>query len=283
MSKRDASTALDALAQRLLEIFSNQVLAEPRPYLLGLSGLQGCGKSTLARTLVRQARGRGWPAQTLSLDDGYLGRRARARLAARAHPLLATRGVPGTHDLRLLHETLDTLADASAAHPVALPRFDKGHDTRKPPSRWPQVRVPPRLIVLEGWCVGVPPQSEAALHAPINALERDEDADGRWRRHVNDALTDMQDLWKRLDALIVLQAPDWPTVCRWRAEAERPLREREAPHAMDDAQLRRFMQHYERLSRHALHSLPARADVLIRLDAARRVTAIRTRPSLGML
>ncbi|RAP58654.1 kinase [Oleiagrimonas sp. MCCC 1A03011] len=275
MPKRDASTATDALAQRLLKSLSSRILAARHPFLLGLSGLQGSGKSTLAAALVRQARGRGWPAQTLSLDDVYLGRRARRERAARVHSLLRTRGVPGTHDLDLLRTTLDALAEASANRPVALPRFDKGRDTRRPPSRWPRVRVPPRLIVLEGWCIGVPAQSDAALRTSMNALERDEDADGRWRRYANDSLEAMQDLWQRLDALVLLQAPDWPTVCRWRAQAEAPLRARGAPQAMNTTALRRFMQHYERLSRHALRTLPPRADIVIALDAARRVISFR--------
>ena len=73
---------------------------------------------------------------------------------------------------------------------------------------------------------------------------------------------------------MVLEAPDLETVCRWRAEAERPLRERNAPRAMGPRRLHRFMQHFERLSRHALRVLPAQADVRIRLDAIRQVRSM---------
>ncbi len=277
MPTSDASTPPEALAPALLALFEDRLRSARRPVLLGLSGLQGSGKSTLAGHLVRHARSCGWPARTLSLDDVYLGRRARARLAAQVHPLLRTRGVPGTHDLALLRETLAALAHASPAHPAWLPRFDKGRDARRPPSRWPRVTAPPRLLVLEGWCVGVTAQTAPALRRPVNALEREEDPDGRWRRFVNAALADMQDLWSRLDALVVLQAPDWASACRWRAQAERVLRERGAPRAMDDPALRRFMQHFERLSRHALRSLPARADVVVTLDGARRPIRLRRR------
>jgi len=40
---------------------------------------------------------------------------------------------------------------------------------------------------------------------------------------------------------------------------------------MDDAELARFVQHYERLTRHIIAEMPGRADVVIRLDEARRV------------
>lgn len=248
-------------------------------FVLGLSGPQGSGKSTLAHAIAAATRARGIAAQTLSLDDVYLGRRAREQLARTVHPLLRTRGVPGTHDLGLLRATLDALARAAPNRPMRLPRFDKGRDTRRPPSRWPVVGQAPQLLVLEGWCVGVRPQTVSALDPPVNALERREDADGCWRRYVNRQLRAMQPFWNRLDALVVLTAPGWPQVCRWREQAERALRERQARQAMDARQLARFMQHFERLTRHAAATLPARADLCIELDAARRVTSFRQRGS----
>lgn len=277
MPDKDASTQPEALAEWLLEDCLPRIRGRRRPYLLGLTGLQGCGKSTVAASLVQQARRRGIPALTLSLDDVYLGRRARMRLAESVHPLLRTRGVPGTHDLALLEHTLDALASASPEHPVPVPRFDKGRDTRYPPSRWPSISEPPRLLVLEGWCVGLPAQSQAALGTPVNALEREEDPDGRWRRDVNDSLERMQPIWQRLDRLVLMQAPDWAASCRWREMAERSLRAQHAPRAMSQTQLHRFMQHFERLGRHALREMPSRANLIVQLDASRRLVSVRER------
>jgi D-glycerate 3-kinase len=246
-----------------------------RPLLVGLSGLQGRGKSTLARERAALARARGVPCEALSLDDFYYGRRERRRLARACHPLFATRGVPGTHDIALLLHTLDALAAASVRRPACVPRFDKGRDTRVVPSRWHRVTRPPALIVLEGWCVGVAPQDEGPLRRPINALERDEDRDHRWRHAVNAELAGAYArLWRRLDRLVLLQAPSFAVVERWRDEQERALRARGAPRALGRAALRRFLMHYERVSRHALRTLPARADIRLVLDALRRVRAI---------
>lgn len=246
--------------------------------VIGLSGLQGSGKSTLARQLIDAARDRGDAAQVLSLDDFYFGRRDRDRLARTVHPLLRTRGVPGTHDVALLLSTLASLTRASPRRPVPLPRFDKGTDTRLPPSRWRQVTRRPSLVVIEGWCIGVPPESPAALETPINALERREDRDARWRRYVNDRLAgEHARLGARLDGLVMLQAPGWPVVTRWRSEQEQALHRRGAPQAMDAAGLRRFLMHYERISRHALAVLPARADLIVPLDRQRRPGALRVR------
>jgi D-glycerate 3-kinase len=245
------------------------------PLLVGLSGVQGSGKSTLARQLAAAAEARGVRSVVLSLDDFYLGRRERARLAHDVHPLFATRGVPGTHDVELLQHTLDALAHASVRAPVHVPRFDKGRDTRLPPSHWRRIAYAPTLILLEGWCIGVAAQAPATLKLPLNTLERNEDRDGIWRRRVNAELAGRYArLWRRLDRLVLLQAPAFDIVTRWRAEQERARRRRDAPHAMNAVALQRFLQHYERLSRHALRTLPARADVRIVLDEARTVRSV---------
>lgn len=244
---------------------------------VGLSGLQGSGKSTLARQLAAAARERGIATVVLALDDFYFGRRDRAALARDVHPLLATRGVPGTHDIALLVATIRALMKASARHPARVPRFHKGSDTREAPSRWRRIASVPRLILLEGWCVGVPPASTRKAARALNALERNEDADGRWRAHVESALgADYAKLWRTLDALVVLAAPDFGVVRRWRDEPERALRRRGAPRAMSPAALRRFLMHYERLSVRALETLPKLADIVIELDARRSVRRIRT-------
>ena len=246
--------------------------AAPRPWLIGLSGLQGSGKSTLAGQLVELAARRGIGALALSIDDFYFGRAARQRLARDVHPLLATRGVPGTHDVDLLLGTLDALRTATPRRPARVPRFDKGLDTRVAPSRWRSVARKPDFVILEGWCIGVPPQDEAALLKPVNELERDEDRDARWRNWVNAQLArHYVPLWQRLDRLVMLQAPSCAIVARWRDEQERALRRRNAPRALSPAALRRFLMHYERLSRQALKTLPARADLRIVLDEDRRV------------
>jgi D-glycerate 3-kinase len=269
--RRDANTRAgypDAIVQLLLA-------ALPRRGLIGISGLQGSGKSTLAAQLVAAAERRGTSAMALSIDDFYLGRRARQRLARAVHPLLITRGVPGTHDLPLLLRTLAALRVASPRQPARVPRFDKGRDTRLPPSRWRQVRRSPQLLILEGWCVGVPPQPASALRRPLNALERSHDADRTWRGFVNAELARLYvPLWRRLNRLVDLQAPNFAVVVRWRDEQERALRHRHAPRALSPAALRRFLMYYERLSRYALRTLPDRADICLRLDDRRNVLEI---------
>ena len=247
--------------------------------VLGISGLQGTGKSTLAAQLVATAEARGLQAVALSLDDFYLDRPQRERLARDVHPLLATRGPPGTHEVALACDTLDALR---ARVPVRLPAFDKLGDRRLPPERWREAHAVdpgsgpgPALVVFEGWCLGAPAESDEALRDPINALERDEDADGTWRRWCNAALArDYPALWRRIDRLLFLQPPGFGIVPQWRWQQEQALQARDPSRpGMDRAQVERFVQHYERVSRQALRTLPALADRAVRLDEARRPVA----------
>lgn len=232
-----------------------------------IAGLQGTGKSTLAMQLVARARDRGLRAVALSIDDFYLGRRERLRLGRTVHPLCATRGPPGTHDVPLACEVLDALV---ARVPVRLPRFDKIADRRLPPSRWPVVRAVD-LVVFEGWCLKVPPQPEDALRTPVNTLERTEDVAGDWRRWVNASLgRDYPPLWSRLPWLLFLQAPGFEVVPGWRWQQELTLQSAHpGRRAMDQVQVARFVQCFERVSRQALATLPGIADAVVRLDATR--------------
>jgi D-glycerate 3-kinase len=134
-------------------------------------------------------------------------------------------------------------------------------------------------VLFEGWCVGAVPQEEAALAEPVNALEREEDPDGVWRRFVNRALaSDYRELFAKIDLLIMLAAPSFDVVYRWRLQQEDELRHRiaeqggDGSRVMTERQLERFIAHYERLTRHMLDEMPARAGIVVRLDPQRRMT-----------
>lgn len=143
--------------------------------VLAISGLQGSGKSTLAAQVVELARARGLRAATLSIDDTYLTRAQRQRLADQVHPLLATRGPPGTHDLPL---ALSTLQAARNGQPFPLPRFDKLADERVDAAHWQHIEGRLDLDGLRGLVPGHPCRAGGRA---VDATERT-GARGRWRR-----------------------------------------------------------------------------------------------------
>ena len=245
--------------------------------LVGLNGAQGAGKSTLAK-ILQLLLGEGFKLRTgvLSIDDLYLRRQQREELADTIHPLFRTRGVPGTHDVALGLEILDVLRNQEAGKAVQLPRFDKSTDDRLSPSEWTEIREPLDIVIFEGWCVGAQPQSEEALRAPVNILESEQDPDGRWRRASNRALAgDYQALFGQLDKLLMMKVPSFDDVFRWRSLQESKLGENAS---MGSDELRRFVMHYERLTRAQLEEMPQRADVVLSLDDAHRFNSVELRP-----
>ncbi len=245
-------------------------LALPRETpVFAISGVQGSGKSTLAEQIAALARARGKCAAVLSIDDFYLTAAARQRLARSVHPLLATRGPPGTHDLAL---ALDVVQGLREGRSTRLPRFDKLADERLPMTQWPQLRARCDLIVLEGWFLKTPAQHAQEMQPPLNALERDQDTDSVWRTWCNQALArDYPALWSTLDALWLLQAPGFDIVPDWRWQQEQALHAAQPERrSMNRAEVDRFAEFFERVSRQALRTLPAIADRTIKLDAHRR-------------
>jgi D-glycerate 3-kinase len=258
--------------------------------VIGVSGAQGSGKSTFCRLLAlvfREAFAE--TAVTLSIDDFYETRERRAELARELHPLFATRGVPGTHDVALALSTIRGLTAAHREQPVPLPEFDKATDTRRPPEQWHCHRGPADSVLFEGWCVGALPQSEEALVEPVNALEREEDAHGVWRRTVNERLRgEYRQLFALIDVLILLRVQGMHQVFEWRRLQEHKLAAAVAARPgngstriMSDAEVDRFVMHYERLTRHILAEMPARADIVFDLDSSHSAARVHINNPLG--
>lgn len=247
------------------------------PLLVSINGAQGTGKSTLTRFVhaILESRYKSKVA-SFSLDDFYHTRAYRRRLAQEVHPLLLTRGVPGTHDIDLLQSVVDNLIDGN---PCRIPVFDKAIDDRKAESQWRRQTQAVDFILFEGWCNNSPPQSEQQLVSPINALEAEEDKNAEWRRYVNQKLMQYhQRVFAKAGLTLFLQAPNFEQVFQWRKLQEDKLRQQhqgdKSTKIMNDDELRRFMQHYERITRHTLDCYAAQADILLPLDSQHRITAI---------
>jgi D-glycerate 3-kinase len=268
---RAAAARIDPATPAVWRAVAVALASSSPPSVIGIAGGQGAGKSTLARAISAALPGR---ACVLSLDDFYLGRSVRARLAAEVHPLLATRGPPGTHDPALMLTTLEALLAPRDVR-VLVPRFDKGTDDRLPVEAWVSVAAPVDHVVVEGWCLGVLAGDAASLDVAVNDLERLEDGDCRWRRYVDAAIAAYLPLWQRVGFWIYLEVPDRAAVVRWRGEQEQAL-----PQArrMSVVELDRFVAHYERLTLRMRAQSPARAHWHLLLDPEHGVVrAVRNR------
>lgn len=233
------------------------------PLVIGISGAQGSGKTTLATALQKLWLGQGVQADVISLDDYYLEPALRLQRARLWHPLFAERGVPGTHETSLL---LSQLQAFRRHEPQQWRRYDKGRDYVAGYSE----KTTARIVILEGWCVGLSALSEQALLEKPNLLETRQDPDARWRRQVNQQLAqEYQQIWLLLDQLIWLHAPDWQAVCRWRAWQEQTLQQQGL--GKSPAELKDFMLYFERLTRQSWQQLPASADFILTLGQDHRL------------
>ncbi|KAF8420475.1 P-loop containing nucleoside triphosphate hydrolase protein [Tirmania nivea] len=220
--------------------------SSPRaPFFLGISGIQGAGKTTLTAHLHRALTSAPYHLRvlTLSIDDLYLTHSQLTALSS-AHPLnpfLKHRGPPGTHDVRLGEQLLGKLA--GQAPWVAEPAYDKsahgGRGDRVPEELWREERGPWDVVVLEGWCVGFIPvgrdelariwgESKALGRGTLgkHRLEDLEWLDGQLQRY--------QALWRRFGALVQLDAQELEYVYEWRIQQEHDLIKRKGAGMSDD-------------------------------------------------
>lgn len=266
----------------LIDEFNTQYQVNQKTYIIGINGCQGSGKSTLADYLCTVVAEKYHLATVaLSLDDFYLTKAERIELARKIHPLLAQRGVPGTHDVNLAIDTISSLASGNKA---LITRFDKSMDDRVPEANSETITGHIGLIVIEGWCFGAKPQAPNSLIEPVNHLERLEDPDGVYRDYVNTALaTQYPQLFELVDSTAMLRAPSFKTVFEWRLEQERKLIEKlrttkpvpASLSTMSDQEIRRFIQNFQRITEHCLEEMPNRVDHLFQLNVARQIVDYR--------
>ena len=250
-----------------------------KTFIVGINGSQGSGKSTLADYLALLLREKHQlNVVVLSIDDFYLSLKQRELLSKTIHPLLATRGVPGTHDIPMALEVIRSLTEGT--NRTRIPRFDKSVDDRCPEDEWDTITSSTDAIILEGWCVGAVPQTENELLNDVNELEKEEDPDGVWRNYVNRQLGEVyQELFNLVDNWIMLKAPSFDCVYQWRLEQENKLRtsllnlpsETESNKVMNEGEVKRFIQHYQRITEHLLKTLPENSDILFELDENRNI------------
>ncbi len=267
-----AETYYVPLAQR---ISAHQKSART-PLFVGINGCQGSGKSTLSAFiqmyLAQQCQ---QTTVVISLDDFYLSHSQRQNLALDVHPLLRTRGVPGTHNMGQAKQVLIALKNQQA---VTIPRFNKASDNPHHPDLWTQIDKPAEVIIFEGWCWGVQPQSSTQLIQPINELEATEDPKQVWRHYVNAQLAKHYcPLYSFINHWVMLKPPSFADVFAWRLEQEQKLRDitpvDKQQQLMNAAQIQRFIQHFQRLTEHGFNTLSNKCDEVFNLNSNRQVVS----------
>lgn len=250
-----------------------------KPLFIGINGCQGSGKSTLTAFLTSYLNELGLSVVNVSLDDFYHSKAKRIELSKTIHPLLKTRGVPGTHNTALLKATLNKL---KTNIPTPLPSFSKADDDCVPANQWPISTEHNDIVLVEGWCWGTPSQEGSDLTAAINKLEATSDQDCRWRNYVNLQLKEQyQPLYSLFNVWIMLQAPSFNSVHAWRWQQEQKLAAKhQGQGVMSEVEVANFIQYYQRLTEHSLKSLPPLCDYVFQLDNNRHIVSVAAKDAL---
>ncbi|MEB3182651.1 MAG: glycerate kinase [Nostocaceae cyanobacterium] len=211
-----------------------------RPFIQGILGGQGTGKTTLSAMLTLIHQHLGYRTISISLDDLYKTYSDR-RAVQQQDPRLIWRGPPGTHDIHLGLTVLDNLRHSQT--PVSIPRFDKSAYNGAGDRTTPEIVQGVDIVLFEGWFVGARPIDEVIFESP--PLPIITYADKAFARDINHQLRDYLPLWERLDSLIVLHLKDYHQSIAWRQQAEQQMIAT-GKSGMKDTEIKTFVEYFWR-------------------------------------
>ena len=254
--------------------------SKKKPLMIGLAGGQGTGKTTISSilTLILQKYFK-LNVFKVSIDDFYKTRKDRKLLSKNKHPLLMTRGVPGTHDIELILKFFKKVKSNKFKN-LAVPKFNKAIDDRCKKSLWYKLKSKPDVIIFEGWCVGAKAQTNKQLKKPINSLEKVYDQSTKWRSYVNNQLkTKYKTLFKQLDGLLYLKAKNFDILRNWRLKQERKLwiqtKNKKNLKIMSSGDVINFMQTYQRITQQMFKDAIRSSSIIMNLNSNHQIQNIK--------
>ncbi|KAF2872309.1 P-loop containing nucleoside triphosphate hydrolase protein [Massariosphaeria phaeospora] len=253
-------TGIRRVLDTLLPKIRSRRQSTSHPIILGITGLQGSGKSTWASKIVSMLTlEHGLRAITVSLDDLY--KTHDGLIAQRdmdpANKLYRTRGQPGTHDEELAGAFFNELKEYKGQGELKIPSFDKskfnGGGDRAPKSEWTSITSTPDVVVFEGWCVGFRPLDDPGVEAKHRAAKAGKLLINTPAEHRLDQLLEVNRSLERycetfmgpqhFDFLIHIDTDDLRNVYTWRVEQEHKLIETKGT-GMKDEEVKAFIDGY---------------------------------------
>ena len=273
---RDKLKQLKKFYLPISNIINEEHIKDKKVKIIGITGGQGSGKSTISNILkIILKKMFNLNTVIFSIDDFYKTLKDRKKMSLKISSLFLTRGVPGTHDTKLLLKTIKKLKK-SKFDKVNIPIFDKSIDNRLPKKYWQSIKEKPDIIIFEGWCIGAKAQNNRDLLIPINKLEKEKDKNSTWRFYVNNKLKkEYSKIFKLIDKLIFLKVPSFKKVYEWRLLQEKKLRTKSRGNKiMNDNEVKNFIMFYERLTRHMLNTMTKKSDVIVKIDSKHKLKSI---------
>jgi len=247
-----------------------------KPYFVGLAGGQGTGKTTIS-SIIKIILEKYFKLKVfkISIDDFYKTRKERIALSKKVHPMLLTRGVPGTHDINMMLDFFKK-SKAKKFKNLKLPNFNKAIDDRFSKNKWNKINRRPDVIIFEGWCVGARAEISKTLKKSINSMEKANDEKLIWRRFVNQQLkTKYKKLYSQLNCMIYLKAKNFSLLQKWRLKQEHKLwlktKKKGAHKIMSKGDVINFMQTYQRITQNMFKKMPKYASIILNLNSNHQI------------
>ncbi len=247
-----------------------------KPYFVGLAGGQGTGKTTIS-SIIKIILEKNFKLKVfkISIDDFYKTRKERITLSKKVHPMLLTRGVPGTHDINMMLDFFKK-SKAKKFKNMKLPNFNKAIDDRFPKNKWNKINKRPDVIIFEGWCVGARAETNKTLTKSINSMEKANDHKLVWRKYVNQQLkTKYKKLYSQLNCMIYLKAKNFSLLQKWRLKQEHKLwlktKKKGGHKIMSKGDVINFMQTYQRITQNMFKSMPKYASIILNLNSNHQI------------
>jgi D-glycerate 3-kinase len=247
-----------------------------KPYFVGLAGGQGTGKTTISSILkIILTKYFKLKVFKISVDDFYKTRKDRILLSKKVHPMLLTRGVPGTHEINVMLSFFKKMKSKRFKN-LKVPTFNKAADDRFNKKYWYNIKERPDVIIFEGWCVGAKPEKNISLKKPINSMEKVNDAKFIWRKFVNQQLkSKYKNLYSQLNCLIYLKAKNFNLLQKWRLKQEHKLwlksKKTSKRMIMSKGDVINFMQTYQRITENMFRMMPKYASIVMYLNSNHQI------------
>ncbi len=234
--------------------------------LFGISALPGCGKTSFGNWLEEAAKSFNFSVKVVSLDDFYLPAKE-LQEAMKGNPWGVPRGLPGSHSMDLLQESIDNWLITGF---LKAPKFDKAlRNGLGDRSGW--IECKPDILVLEGWFLGCEPIKKSLKNDLIgkNILPELTNQEKAYREKVQLLLLDYLSIWARINKIWNIKSNDFTASLQWKIDQEMNMLKIRGASLKGDS-LKSFLRMIQcSIPQESLMNI--NSDVVIEIDKSRKI------------
>ncbi len=185
--------------------------------IIGISALPGTGKTTLGKWLEAISLKLKFKIAVISIDDFYLPS-DEMKLAIKNNPWNVSRGFPGSHSVKLMHEKL---LNWKINGELNVPVFDKSlRNGLGDRSHWRLDN--PDILIIEGWFLGIEPFSSNENFKHINLAELNTH-ESSYVYKIQNNLKKYSDIWSLIDNIWHLKPLKFEYMNMWKTSQEKEM------------------------------------------------------------